>query len=266
MMSRAAFVRPVSAESSERLRAKKDLPDMTSLEERWRGVLDTMAEAERRAGRADGSVRLVAVSKFHPASDIAELCRLGQKDFGENYIQEARAKQEELSGQDIRWHAIGPVQTNKARDVAGRFFLLHTLDRVELARAIGRRLPEGETQNVLIQVNIGEEPQKSGVHPSELSALCEQLLESGLICSGGPGLVLRGLMCLPPRCGEGEAARPYFIRLRHLRDELERRFGLDLPELSMGMSGDYREAIEEGATIIRGGTDIFGPRPVKSQA
>lgn len=236
---------------------------MTSLEERWRGVLDGMAEAARKAGRENGSVRLVAVSKFHPASAIAELCRLGQKDFGENYIQEARAKQEELSDLDIRWHAIGPVQTNKAKNVAGRFALLHTLDRAELARAIARRLPEGGAQDALVQVNIGEEPQKSGVRPADLAGLFEELLAQGLISAEGAGLRVRGLMCLPPRCGEGEAARPYFIRLRELRDEMERRFGLDLPELSMGMSGDYREAIEEGATIVRVGTEIFGPRPVK---
>lgn len=239
--------------------------NMTLLEERWRGVLDNMAEAVKRAGRREGSVRLVAVSKFHPASDIAELCRLGQKDFGENYIQEARAKQEELAGLDIRWHAIGPVQTNKARDVAGHFSLLHTLDRVDLARALVRRLPEGASQDVLIQVNVGEEPQKSGVLPAALPPLFDALLSGGLIGTEGPGIRMRGLMCLPPRCGEGEEARPYFVMLRRLRDDMEKRFGLSLPELSMGMSGDYREAVAEGATLIRVGTDIFGPRPVKGQ-
>ncbi|WP_295638444.1 YggS family pyridoxal phosphate-dependent enzyme [uncultured Mailhella sp.] len=239
--------------------------NMTLLEERWRGVLDNMAEAVKRAGRREGSVRLVAVSKFHPASDIAELCRLGQKDFGENYIQEARAKQEELAGLDIRWHAIGPVQTNKARDVAGHFSLLHTLDRVDLARALVRRLPEGASQDVLIQVNVGEEPQKSGVLPAALPPLFDALLSGGLISTEGPGIRVRGLMCLPPRCGEGEEARPYFVMLRRLRDDMEKRFGLSLPELSMGMSGDYREAVAEGATLIRVGTDIFGPRPVKGQ-
>ena len=237
---------------------------MSLLEERWRTVLDTMAESVRRAGREAGSVRLVAVSKFHPASDIAELCRLGQRDFGENYVQEARAKQEELAALDIRWHAIGPVQTNKAKDVAGRFFLLHTLDRADLARALLRRLPEGATQDTLLQINIGEEPQKSGVAPSAAEALCEELLRDGLVSSEGPGLCLRGFMCLPPRCGEGEEARPYFAALRKLRDELSARTGLALPELSMGMSGDYRQAIEEGSTMIRVGTDIFGPRPVKA--
>ena len=235
-----------------------------TLEERWCRVMEGKAEAERGAGREVGSVRLLAVSKFHPASDIAELFRLGQKDFGENYMQEARAKQAELADLAIRWHAIGPVQTNKAKEVAGRFSLLHTLGTEALARAVLRRLPEGAVQDALLQVNIGEEPQKSGIAPAELFSFVETLLEGGLVSETSAQLRLRGLMCLPPNCGEGELARPYFIRLRELRDGLERRFGLELPELSMGMSGDYRQAIEEGATIIRVGTDIFGARPVKA--
>ena len=237
---------------------------MTELEERWRRVMDGKAEAEKGAGREVGSVRLLAVSKFHPASDIAELFHLGQLDFGENYMQEARAKQAELSDLAIRWHAIGPVQTNKAKEVAGHFSLLHTLGSEALAHAVLRRLPEGAVQEALIQVNIGEEPQKSGVAPAELFSFVETLLEGGLTSETGAQLRLRGLMCLPPNCGEGELARPYFIRLRELRDGLESRFGLELPELSMGMSGDYRQAIEEGATIIRVGTDIFGARPKKA--
>ncbi|MBR4423309.1 MAG: YggS family pyridoxal phosphate-dependent enzyme [Mailhella sp.] len=236
---------------------------MTALEERWRRVLDGKAGAERLAGRPAGSVRLVAVSKFHPVSAIAELCRLGQRDFGENYMQEARAKQQALADLDIRWHAIGAVQSNKAKDVAGRFFLLHTLAGESLARALARRLPEGASQDALIEVNIGEEPQKAGVMPADMPAFMEALLKGGLASENGPGVRLRGLMCLPPRCGEGEEARPWFVRLRELRDALARQFGLALPELSMGMSGDYRQAIEEGATIIRVGTEIFGPRPVK---
>lgn len=236
---------------------------MSELEERWRRVLEGKAEAEKAAGREAGSVRLLAISKFQPAEAIAELFRLGQLDFGENYMQEARAKQAELAGLAIRWHATGPVQTNKAKDVAGHFHLLHTLGSEALARALVRRLPEGAVQDVLIQVNIGEEPQKSGVAPAELPAFVETLLAGGLVGENGSGLRLRGLMCLPPNCGEGELARPYFEKTRLLRDELEQRFGLALPELSMGMSGDYRQAIEEGATIIRVGTDIFGERPRK---
>ena len=235
---------------------------MSTLEERWRKVLDGRDEAARKAGRRPDDVRLVAVSKFHPASSIAELYACGQRDFGENYMQEARAKQTELAELDIHWHAIGAVQTNKAKDVAGHFTLLHTLGTAALARALLRRLPEGIAQDVLIQVNIGKEPQKSGVFPAQLPAFLDELLEEGLVSSGTTGLRLCGLMCLPPRCGEGDAARPYFARLRELRDTMERRCGFSLPELSMGMSGDYPQAIEEGATIIRVGTEIFGPRPV----
>ena len=235
-----------------------------TLEERWRRVMEGKAEAEKGAGREVGSVRLLAVSKFHPASSIAELFRLGQVDFGENYMQEARAKQAELADLAIRWHAIGPVQTNKAKEVAGHFSLLHTLGTEALARAVLRRLPENAVQDALIQVNIGEEPQKSGVAPSDIFNFVETLLEGGLTAENGAQLRLCGLMCLPPNCGEGELARPYFVRLRELRDGLEARFGLELPELSMGMSGDYRQAIEEGATIIRVGTDIFGERPKKA--
>ena len=170
--------------------------------------MEGKAEAERGAGHEVGSVRLLAVSKFHPASSIAELFRLGQVDFGENYMQEARAKQAELADLAIRWHAIGPVQTNKAKEVAGHFSLLHTLGTEALARAVLRRLPENAVQDALIQVNIGEEPQKSGVAPSEIFGFVETLLEGGLTAENGAQLRLRGLMCLPPNCGEGELARP----------------------------------------------------------
>lgn len=240
--------------------------DAVALKECWQRVLHGKAEAERMSGRNPGEVQLVAVSKFHPAAAIAALARFGQRDFGENYMQEARAKQVELARLSLNWHAIGPIQTNKAKDAAGHFALIHTLASLGLAKALARRLPEGTRQDVLIQVNIGEEPQKSGVNPAELFVFVEALLKSGLVQEDAntPGLCVRGLMCLPPHCGEAEAARPYFVRLRTLRDALCQRFGLALPELSMGMSGDYVQAIEEGATIIRVGTEIFGPRPAKA--
>ena len=143
---------------------------MLSLEERWQKVRNGISEAVLSSGRKQGNVQLVAVSKFHPASAVAELFLLGQKDFGENYIQEARKKQGELAGLDIRWHAIGSIQTNKAKDIAGRFCLLHTLDRIDLARALLRRMPEGMAQETLVQINIGDEPQKSGIRPAEAAA------------------------------------------------------------------------------------------------
>lgn len=229
---------------------------MTELEERWWRVVDGVAEAARSAGRPVDAVRLVAVSKFHPAEAVAELARLGQRDFGENYVQEARAKQDALADLPLRWHAIGPIQTNKAKEVAGRFALVHTVASERLAVALAGRLEPGAAQEALVQVNIGAEPQKAGVAPEDAAALLERLLAL-------PGLRIRGLMCLPPRCGEGEEARPWFIRLRKLRDKLESRFGVELPHLSMGMSGDYRQAVAEGATLVRVGTDIFGPRPAR---
>lgn len=235
------------------------LPSPAFLEDNWRRVLDEMGEAVRQAGRAPGEVRLVAVSKFHPAEAVAVLAALGQRDFGENYIREARAKQDYMAlhcpHTPVDWHAIGPIQSNKAKDAAGRFRLIHSLASLKLAKALAAR-PErgtGAAQGALLQVNIGKEPQKSGVLPADLPALVEDLLPV-------PGISLQGLMCLPPNCGEGERARPYFIRLRNLRDGLEQRFGLHLPHLSMGMSGDFIQAIEEGATLIRVGTALFGSR------
>lgn len=254
----------------------------SSLEERWHAVLHGVAEAVRVSGRAAGDVRLVAVSKYHPAAAVARLALLGQRDFGENYIQEARAKQILVADMvqqgcakpqsiAIQWHCIGAVQTNKAKEAAGHFALIHTVASVKLAQKMADTLAthhNGEVvpnssrvQDVLIQVNIGEEPQKSGVLPADLPALAEGLLA---LPPHSGGIRVLGLMCLPPRCGEGDLARPYFSRLRKLRDDLELRTGHALPHLSMGMSGDYPQAIAEGATLVRVGTDIFGDRPAAS--
>lgn len=228
------------------------------LEERLGFVRDRLAAAARRAGRRPEDVTLVAVSKFHPVEAIQTAFACGQRAFGENYVQEALAKQAafpQLTEQGGEWHCIGHVQTNKAKDVAGRFALVHTVDSLKFAETLARRLPGGmKPQGVLIQVNMGDEIQKSGVPETALSELVEGVLNL-------PALELRGLMCLPPFFDDGEAARPFFARLRVLRDAMSRRFGVPLPELSMGMSGDFIQAIEEGATIVRIGTDIFGPRP-----
>ena len=219
-------------------------------------------EAARRAGREPGMVRLIAVSKMQPLEALQTAMEAGQIDFGENYVQEALAKRTALAGTHARWHFVGHVQTNKAKDVAGRFGLIHTVDSLTFAATLHRRLPEdtaAETgvparhQGVLIQVNIGREAQKSGVDPDELPRLAEELLTL-------PRLCLRGLMCLPPLFDDPEGARPYFARLRELRDDLEARLGCTLPELSMGMSGDFEAAVEEGATLVRVGTSLFGPR------
>ncbi len=237
--------------------ATPDPAVVAAIRERLDGVRDRLAEAVRRSGRKADDVRLTAVSKFHPASSVAAAAACGQRLFGENYIREALAKQAALSGLDLEWHCIGHVQSNKAGDAAGRFALIHTLDGERTARALCRRLAPGTTQDVLIQVNTGKEPQKDGVAPDGLFPLAEAVAEL-------PGLRLRGLMCLPPFFDDGEAARAHFSTLRELRDALSRRLGLELPELSMGMSGDFEQAVEEGATLIRVGTGIFGPRPERS--
>lgn len=230
--------------------------------------------AAQKSGRQAGDITLIAVSKTHPLEAVIEAALLGQQVFGESYSQEALAKinQLEASSQladelkkSICWHFIGHLQSRKAKDVIGRFQLIHTIDSLKLAQALQNRMDQlmagGDfvnnlTQDVLIQVNIGSEPQKSGVDEAELPALVEQIKNM-------PKLRLKGLMCIPPFDRQPEEARPYFVRLRSLRDGLENSFGKGcLPHLSMGMSQDFEIAIEEGATLVRVGTDIFGSRPV----
>ena len=230
--------------------------EKAALRERYQRVRAQLAEAVRACGRAPEDVALVAVSKFHGAEAVRELATCGQRMFGESYVQEGRAKQAALADLDLEWHHIGHVQTNKAKDVAGHFALVHGVDSERLAQALDRapalRMPGAMPQPVLIQVNIGREPQKSGVMPEGAPDLAERV-------AALPGLSLRGLMCLPPVCAPGEA-RPYFAALRALRDQLATRLGMELPCLSMGMSSDFAEAVAEGATMVRIGTDIFGAR------
>ncbi len=233
-----------------------------ALRERYSRVLERLDAACAAAGRKREDVTLIAVSKLHPALDVAGVARAGQLDFGENYVQEALQKREELAGEpacrNLRWHMIGHVQSRKAAQVAGAFALIHTLDSRKLADALERRLAGAEArQPVLMEVNVAAEPQKSGLMAEDLPALADHILEN---C---PHLELRGLMCLPPVFDAGEASRPHFARLRALCEELRGRLGLPLPELSMGMSGDFAAAVAEGASMVRIGTDIFGPRPPK---
>ena len=233
--------------------------------DRYHRVLERLDAACAAAGRPREEVSLVAVSKLHPACDVAAVAAAGQVDFGENYVQEALQKREELeaapaaSALHVRWHMVGHVQSRKAGQVAGAFALVHTLDSRKLADAFERRLADGEArQAVLFQVNIASEPQKSGIMAADLPALADYVLES---C---PHRDVQGLMCLPPVFDSGDAARPHFALLRELRDGLRARTGLPLPVLSMGMSGDFEAAVTEGATLVRIGTDIFGLRPAKT--
>jgi hypothetical protein len=225
------------------------------LAERTAEVREALAHAARQAGRAPEDVTLVAVSKLHPASDIRALAETGQTEFGENYVQEALSKQEDLAGLDVNWHFIGGLQTNKAKYVAGKFALVHSVDSSKLAKALHNKAVSLNTvQDILIQVNIAGETQKSGVETERLPELAEEVL-------GMEGLRLAGLMTMPPFFDDPERARPVFARLRELRDGLETRLGVKLPHLSMGMTGDFVPAVEEGATLVRIGTRIFGARP-----
>lgn len=209
-------------------------------------------DACRRSGRDPASVRLVAVSKKKPPEAIREAYAAGQRDFGENYAQELRDKMAALADlPGIRWHALGPLQTNKAKYVAGKVELVHTLDRSELARELVKRAA-GAPVRALVEVNIGREPQKGGVLPEDLPARLAELREV-------EGIELAGLMCIPPVDEEAEASRPHYRALRELRDRL-----LPGGQLSMGMSDDFEVAVEEGATLVRVGTAIFGARPPKA--
>ncbi|MCI0546101.1 MAG: YggS family pyridoxal phosphate-dependent enzyme [Candidatus Rokubacteria bacterium] len=213
-------------------------------------VHERIGAACRRAGRRPDDVLLIAVSKTVEADRIRRAVEAGVRALGENRVQEAREKVAAL-GRLAAWHLVGSLQTNKAKDAAQIFDWIHSVDRVELARELDRRAEAaGRVLDVLLQVNTGEEPQKGGVAPAELKALADT-------AAGFRHLRVRGLMAIPPLAAAA-AARPQFRRLRELRDQL------GLEHLSMGMSADFEVAIEEGATMVRVGTAIFGARPGSS--
>lgn len=237
---------------------------MAALAERLAELQAAIAKACAHSGRAPDAVTLIAVSKLQPASAVREALRCGQRDFGENYAQELRDKRQELASEPdaARWHFIGPLQRNKVHLVVGRVELIHSVDSRELAAAIGARAARQSAdgpalvQDCLVQVNLAGEEQKAGCPPGELPALLDFIAATA-------GLRCRGLMCIPPATEQPEDARPYFRRLRELRDEQARipRPHVELHELSMGMSHDFAVAIAEGATLIRVGTALFGARP-----
>lgn len=226
----------------------------SSLVQRWRASVESVSTAARRAGRNPADVQIIAVSKLHPPEAVKTLADAGQRDFGENYVQEAQQKQAVIGDEPIRWHFIGQLQTNKAKHIPGAFHLIHSVDRLKLAQALHKRCQDlGQQQAVLLQVNVSGEGHKGGIDQSDLFQEAEQILKL-------EGLDVQGLMCMPPFFDQGEKARPFFAALRRWRDSLEQRFQIKLPHLSMGMSGDYVQAVEEGATLVRIGTQIFGPR------
>ena len=216
-------------------------------------VRSEIAEAERFSHQAPESVELVAVSKSHPVELIREAVEAGQVVFGENRVQEAKVKILELPTR-LRWHMIGHLQSNKVRQALPLFEMIHGVDSVGLLRDIERLSSEfGSFPRVLLQVNVAGEASKFGFSPEALLAQLEEIAQVDRI-------QLDGLMTIPPLTPTPEQARPYFVRLRELRTRLEREFRFPLPHLSIGMSSDYRVAIEEGATIVRIGTAIFGER------
>ena len=217
-------------------------------------VRDRIAEAAHRAGRREDAVLLVAVSKTMDAERVRAAIAAGVPALGENRVQEAREKIAAL-GKPVPWHLIGHLQTNKVRDALECFDLVHSVDRLPLAEALSSRAARAERRaDVLVQVNIGDEPQKGGLRPEELRPALEAM-------AALPGLHLRGLMTIPPLPKDPEDSRPRYREMRKLL-EAARGWGLgpDFAQLSMGMSGDFEVGIEEGATIVRVGTAIFGPR------
>jgi len=209
-----------------------------------------IAEAAARAGRSRASVTLVAVSKLFDVSDVLAARRAGQSDFGESRAQELARKAREAGG-GIRWHFVGRLQRNKVKDVVGVASLIHSVDRIELAEAIAERARREErVQRVLVQVNVGDDPAKAGVRPEDALALVARVREMD-------GIACEGLMTIPPLDVD---PRPVFVALRELRDDLRERFP-EVQHLSMGMSNDFEVAVEEGATIVRLGEAVFGPRP-----
>lgn len=210
--------------------------------------------AEQRAARAPGSVTLLAVSKTFPAQDVAEAYAAGQRFFGENRLQEAMEKMPALPP-DCVWHLIGPLQRNKVRKALEQgLALIQAVDSLKLAQAISRIAAElGRTAAILLEVNIDAEPSKHGFAPQELRELWDELVAL-------PSLDIQGLMCIPAPVDQPQEARPAFAALRHLAEELRARGPLPLPTLSMGMSHDFEIAVEEGATLVRVGSAIFGHR------
>ena len=216
-------------------------------------VRQRMAAACERAGRGAEEVRLVAVSKTFPAQDIRQAIEAGQECFGESRLQEAQPKLEELSGH-LDWHFIGRVQRNKVRKILPLFPTIHGIDSLKLAQHTDRVAGElGLKPGVFLQVNIGREESKGGFDPDEIESLAPTL-------AGFAHLSILGLMCIPPAGPDPEAARPWFVEMRELKEKVTPDFASEFTHLSMGMSGDYEVAIEEGATLVRVGSAIFGGR------
>ena len=217
----------------------------------------TIAESAHRAGRRPEAIQIVAVTKTFPVDAILAAFAAGLEHIGENYVQEARAKREAIGGAGL-WHLIGGLQRNKARTAVTLFDWIHSLDSGELAEAVARHAREaGRRLDVLIQVNVAGDPAKRGVAPAETAELAERVVSLA-------GITLRGLMTIAPAEVSENVIRLHFRQLRELRDDIARSLGVELPHLSMGMSDDFAIAVEEGATLLRLGRALFGPRGPRS--
>jgi len=229
---------------------------MITIQTRLTALLARIQSAAAAAGRAGVGIRLVAVSKTFPSEAIRQAIAAGVSDIGENYIQEARDKFEALQGTAVKWHFIGRLQTNKAKQAVRMFDLIHTLDSYKLALELdrcARRLHK--IQPVLIQVNVAGEATKAGVAPEEALSLVRQ-------AAALENIAVKGLMTMPPYFNAPERVRPFFAALRQLRDRIrhEEITNIGMEELSMGMTGDFEAAVAEGATLVRIGTAVFGER------
>lgn len=223
----------------------------TSIAANLEQVRSRIREAAGRNQRDPESIRLVAVTKMVSVERIREAIGLGLRTFGENRVQEAIPKITALRSDSCEWHLVGHLQRNKVKEIAGRFAMLQSIDSVRLVEALAQRIRD--PLDVLIEVNVGEEPQKTGTVPADVPAVAGAILRH-------PALRLRGLMTMAPLRPDPESVRPFFRHLRQLRDRLQDRIGRPLPELSMGMTDDYPVAIAEGATMLRLGRAVFGPR------
>jgi PLP dependent protein len=225
------------------------------LKKRLDNVKDRINKTALKCGRDPESIHLVAVSKTIPANRVREAIMAGVTTLGENYVQEARNKFNVLGTFPVSWHFIGHLQSNKAKYAVRLFDLIHSVDSLKLARELNKQAKKvNKIQDVLIQINISKEPSKSGSDIENAANLIKDIVLF-------ENLTVKGFMAMPPFFNNPEKARPYFTALRNLRDQIQKDFpGVDLNELSMGMTGDFEVAIEEGATFVRIGTAIFGER------
>jgi pyridoxal phosphate enzyme (YggS family) len=229
------------------------MPDLTT---NYNQILQKITNAAQHANRPPSEIQLIAATKTIPIQQLKETHQLGLKTFGENRIQELKHKAPQLPP-DIQWHFIGPLQTNKVRDAIKYTTLIHSLDRIELANEIEKRAAAiSKIQKVLLEINIAAESSKHGCPPNQAIDLIRHINQM-------KHLEIHGLMTVAPYHQNPERTRPYFTQMRQLRDQIQQQTGYILPELSMGMSHDYEIAIQEGATMIRIGTALFGTRPKK---